>query len=98
MRLIDFFDRGVALHPGRSCLKDANRSRTFRDVQMRSYRIANALIAAGFRLGQIAAVYSPNDAVAFECIPGIVRAGTVWVPIYAKNAVAENTYIAFERR
>jgi acyl-CoA synthetase (AMP-forming)/AMP-acid ligase II len=93
MRLIDFFDRGVALDPARSCLKDANLSRTFREVQLRSYRIANALAAAGIHPGQMAAVYSPNDAVAFECILGVVRAGNVWVPINAKNAVAENAYI-----
>ena len=85
MRLIDFFDRGVSINPSRTCLKDATVARSFREVQLRSYRIANALAAAGLRPGQMAAVYSPNSAVAFECILGIVRGANVWVPINARN-------------
>ena len=93
MRLIDFFDRGVSLDPQRICLKDASVSRTYGDVQKRSYRIANALIAQGLRPERMAAVYSPNCAVAFECVIGILRAGGVWVPINARNVVPENAYI-----
>ena len=89
MRLIDFFDRGVALDPTRTCLKDATVARSYGDVQRRSYRIANALAAAGFAPGQKAAVYSPNGAVAFECILGIVRGAQVWVPINARNTAGE---------
>lgn len=93
MRLIDFFDRGVSLDPSRVCLKDAAVSRNYRDVQLRTYRIANALKAAALKPGQMAAVYSPNSAVAFECIMGIVRGANVWVPINARNAAVENAYI-----
>ena len=93
MRLIDFFDRGVALDPSRTCLKDAAVTRSYGEVQRRSYRIANALAAAGFAPGQKAAVYSPNGAVAFECILGIVRGAQVWVPINARNSAEENAYI-----
>ena len=60
MRLIDFFDRGVGINPSRTCLKDATVSRTFREVQLRSYRIANALASAGLKTGEMAAVYSLN--------------------------------------
>ena len=93
MRLIDFFDRGVALGPGRICLKDALRSVTYGEVQRRTHRIASALLRLGLEPHRMAAVYSPNCAVAFECVLGIARAGAVWVPINARNAVAENGYI-----
>ena len=93
MRLIDFFDRGADLNPMRLCVKDATVARTYREVQERSCKIANALSAAGFTPGQAAAVYSPNAAVAFECILGIMRGAYVWVPINARNTVDENADI-----
>jgi acyl-CoA synthetase (AMP-forming)/AMP-acid ligase II len=93
MRVIDFFDRGVALDPQRVCLKDATVTRTFSDVQLRTYRIANALIADGLKPEDKAAVYSPNAATAFECLLGILRAAGAWVPINARNLVPENAYI-----
>ena len=93
MRLIDFFDRGVGINPSRTCLKDATVSRTFREVQLRSYRIANALAATGLKPGQMAAVYAPNGATAFECILGIIRGANIWVPINARNSTEDNAYI-----
>ena len=93
MRAIDFFDRGVFLDPDRLCLKDASVARTYREVHARSCRIANAMRRDGVRPQDKAAVYSPNAAVAFECVLGILRAGAVWVPINARNVVSENAYI-----
>lgn len=93
MRLIDFFDRGVALDPARPFLIDAEATRSFAEVQAQSHRIANGLIAGGFPEGTKAAVYSPNLGRAFECILGIARAGGVWVPVNARNGVDENVHI-----
>ncbi|MFC3230520.1 long-chain fatty acid--CoA ligase [Marinibaculum pumilum] len=93
MRLIDFFDRGVSLDPGRVCLKDSQVSRSYAEVQRQSCRIGNALIRDGLRPQAKAAVYSGNGAAAFECVLGILRAGGVWAPTNARNAVPENAYI-----
>ena len=93
MRAIDFFDRGVFLDADRLCLKDAIVARTYREVHARSCRIANAMRREGAKPQDKAAVYSPNSAVAFECVLGILRAGAVWVPINARNVVSENAYI-----
>ena len=93
MRAIDFFDRGVFLDPDRLCLKDATVAHTYREVHARSCRIANAMLREGVKPQDKAAVYSPNSAVAFECVLGILRAGAVWVPINARNVVSENVYI-----
>jgi acyl-CoA synthetase (AMP-forming)/AMP-acid ligase II len=93
MRVIEYFDRGVGISGDRPCLVDASLSRSYREVQARSHRIAAALIADGFAAEDKAAVISPNDAVAFECVLGILRADGAWVPINIRNAVAENMYV-----
>ena len=93
MRVIEFFDRGVGLDPERVCLKDAQVSRTYAQVQRQTYIIGNSLIADGLEPEHKAAVYSPNGAIAFECLLGILRAGGAWVPINARNTAPENAYI-----
>jgi acyl-CoA synthetase (AMP-forming)/AMP-acid ligase II len=93
MRLIDFFDRGAALHPERPCLVGDRTSLTFRETQRRTHRIANRLVAAGLAPEAAAAVLSPNDADAFSCILGILRAGGAWMPLNARNAVDDNIAI-----
>lgn len=93
MRLIDFFDKGVALSPGRVCLQDSEVKRTYAEVQSRSFRFANAMSAAGFRPGQKAGLYTPNCAAGLEVMIGLFRSGVVWVPVNAKNPVLENALI-----
>ncbi len=93
MRLIDFFDRGAALYPDRACLVGGEVSLTFAEVQKRTHRVANRLISAGLAPQMGAAVLSPNDADAFSCILGILRAGGAWMPLNARNAVDDNAAI-----
>lgn len=93
LRLIDYFDRGVSLDPERDCLVQDDRSLSFGEVQRLTHRIGNALIAEGIARGHRAAVYSPNDAMAFVCVLGILRAGAAWVPINARGALAENVHV-----
>ncbi|MGQ0618591.1 MAG: class I adenylate-forming enzyme family protein [Panacagrimonas sp.] len=93
MRIIDFFDRGVRLNPDRVCLKDVSLTLSYREVQRLSHRIANALRAGGLDPECKAAVYSPNGAMAFACLLGILRAGAAWVPVNARNVASENAYI-----
>ena len=88
MRVIDFFDRGVALNPDRVCLKDSAVSRSYREVRDRSCRIANALRREELKPEDKAAVYSPNSAAAFECILGILRAQGGFTP--SVNGCLEN--------
>jgi len=93
MRLIDFFDRGAALYPERPCLVGGTVSLSFRETQRRTHRIANQLIKGGLAPQAGAAVLSPNDADAFSCILGILRAGGAWMPLNARNAVEDNVAI-----
>jgi acyl-CoA synthetase (AMP-forming)/AMP-acid ligase II len=93
MRLIDYFDRGVSRNPSRPCLVVAGTSRTYREVQDRSHRIANALISLGFAVAEKAAVVSPNCLTAFECVLGILRAEGVWVKVNFRNSAVENASV-----
>ncbi len=93
VRLIDFFDKGAEIDPGRAFLIDDLETRSFRDVQAMSHRIANALGAAGISIGAKAAVLSPNTARAFECVIGILRFGAVWIPVSSRNTAQDNAYI-----
>ncbi|MFH4009761.1 AMP-binding protein, partial [Acinetobacter baumannii] len=71
MRLIDFFDRGVSINPDRVYLEDDDVSRTFREVQTRTYQFANAIAAEGFGPGRMAGIYSPNCVSGFEAMLGL---------------------------
>ena len=93
MRVIDFFDRGALLHPDRAfMIAEDGAITTYRDVQTLSHRTALAMVAAGFGYRKNAAIYSPNAPGAFDALLGIYRAGGAWVPINARNAIAENAY------
>ena len=94
MRVIDFFDRGALLHPDRAfMIAEDGAVTTHAEALVRSHKTALAMIGAGFGYGKHAAIYSPNHPGAFDALLGLYRAGGVWVPINARNAIAENTYI-----
>lgn len=93
MRLTDYFDRGADLFPGHDCLHDGTRGWTYADVRATTHRIANGLLAAGLKGGDKVAVYSPNHAMAYAALLGIQRAGLIWAPVNARNALEENLFI-----
>ena len=93
MRLIDYFDRGADLYPERPCLHDGTRGWSYADVRATTHRVALGLLAAGLTAGDKVAVYSPNHAMAYAALLGIQRAGLVWAPVNARNALEENLFI-----
>lgn len=93
MRIIEFFDRGVALDPDRACLIDHHGTLSFYEVQQASQRIARRMMELGIGRDKKVAVLSPNASLAFECILGILRLGAVWVPVNARNSIEDNIYI-----
>jgi acyl-CoA synthetase (AMP-forming)/AMP-acid ligase II len=90
VRLTDFLDKGASLAPDAPCLTMGGQTRSYREVQRLSYRIARALERSGVRPGDKVAVLSGNDPVAFTCVFGIARAGAVWCPVNPRNEAAEN--------
>src|SRR5437868_15056168 len=66
---------------------------SYGDVQRLSYRIARGLANSGITPGEKVAILSGNDPIAFACVFGLSRAGTVWCPINPRNEAAENQFI-----
>jgi acyl-CoA synthetase (AMP-forming)/AMP-acid ligase II len=93
VKLIDFFDRGASLDPQRPCFIDDAGTRSYAQVQAMTHRVANACIRDGIEIGTKVAVFSPNQACAFESLLGCIRAGCVWVPVNARAAIDEIVHI-----
>ena len=93
MRVIDFFDRGADMHPDRLFLKSEGATRTYRQTQLTSHIIAQAIHASGASAEAKIGIYSSNDVAAFECAIGVIRSGRPWVPINPRNSIDENSYI-----
>ncbi len=100
MRLMDYLDKGASLGPDKACLTMAGRTMSYRDVQQLSWRVARGLARSGIAPGDKVAILSGNDPIAFSCVFGISRAGSVWCPINPRNEAAENGFIldAFDCR
>ncbi|MCC6203007.1 MAG: AMP-binding protein [Gammaproteobacteria bacterium] len=98
MRAIDYFDKGAELAPDRTAITDGTRGYRYRDVREASWRIARALHGAGLRGEQAAAIYAPNDPLVLFCLLGLMRAGAVWIPVNARNALDANlAYLRYVR-
>jgi acyl-CoA synthetase (AMP-forming)/AMP-acid ligase II len=90
MRAIDLLDHGLKRAPDRGYIRDATTRYSHAEVLSLSHRIANALHAAGIRRGSRVAFYSPNSAIAFVALVGVLRAGAVWQPVHLRNPLPEN--------
>jgi acyl-CoA synthetase (AMP-forming)/AMP-acid ligase II len=87
MRVIDFFDKGVAVDPDRLLIISDTASVTYRDAEQHSWRLAAALHANGFELGDRVGVLAPNVAEGFLAMLGLWRAGGSWVPLNPLSAL-----------
>jgi len=93
MRLIDFFDRAVALYPENCFVKQGETSLTYRAAADWTQRIAAALQREGYGKGSRVSLWTPNDWRGLLAIFGLFRAGCVMAPVNARNAVAQNVEI-----
>src|ERR1700688_4167341 len=93
MRLVDYLDKGASLGADAPCLTMDGRDLSYSDVQRLSYRIARGLANSDVSPGEKVAILSGNDPIAFACVFGISRAGTVWCPIHTNNEAAQNQFI-----
>jgi acyl-CoA synthetase (AMP-forming)/AMP-acid ligase II len=93
VRLIDYLDKGAQLGAASPCLTMDGTDLSYAEVQAISHRVGHGLQRAGIRPGDKVAVLSSNDALAFACVFGISRAGSVWCPINPRNEASENRYV-----
>lgn len=90
MRVIDLFDRGAMLAPDAPCLKDDERTISYREARKATHAIARALNRLGIGPGDRVAVITPNDAWGYVACLGLGRAEAVWVPLNPRSTFEEN--------
>lgn len=97
MRLIDFFDRGASLNPKQVAFMDDTCSISYEEAQRQSHQMAIGLSETGIMPDHVAAIYCPNDARAFLCMLGILRAGAIYVNLNSLSPIEENLYVLKNR-
>lgn len=90
MRIIDFFDNGVASYPNNWAFVDDNSKYTYLQAQQRSHAIAATIADHGFTTGTRIGVLSPNCSEAFVTLLGLFRSEAVWLPINPRNTLDTN--------
>jgi len=91
-------DKSLIRHVDEACVKYADRvcfisdsvHTTYKEIQEGSCKVANQLIAEGFKKGMRGAVMSLNATEAFIALLGIIRAGGIWVPVNPRNSISDN--------
>lgn len=91
MQLIEIFDKGLRHHRDHVCFNELRTQKTwtYREVGDVSHRVAAALLAENRGRGNRLAVLSGNDAQAFMCQLGILRAGAAYIPLNVKSSDTE---------
>jgi len=89
MRLIDFFDKGVARGGDRAFVLDDTTTITYGEAQSSSRRLAGGLRGVGVPPGTRVAILSSNTARACEAVIGLLRAECVWATIASAGTDAE---------
>jgi long-chain acyl-CoA synthetase len=79
--------------PDHVALSFEGRNTTFGEFQIRTSRVANALLGLGVRAGQRVAYYGKNSDSYFELLCGAAKIGAVTTPIGWRLSAAEAGYI-----
>jgi acyl-CoA synthetase (AMP-forming)/AMP-acid ligase II len=87
MRVIDYFDKGVAADPARKLIVSDDGTYSYAEAADHSWRVAQALHAHGLQVGDGVGVLAPNVAEALLAMLGLWRAGGAWVPLNLRNTL-----------
>ncbi len=89
--IIDWFDVGADRYPERPCIEDGRVGLMYDEVKSATQRIAHALHTAIGERGH-AGLYSPNCTEGLLAALGTFRAGTLYVPLNARDSVDDNAW------
>ena len=90
MRLVDYVNKGLQRHPDRIAFVDGDATMTFAETADLASRIGSGIQRLVGTGGARVAVLSPNDALAFCCVLGVVQAGAAWVPVNVRHPAQVN--------
>lgn len=91
--VIDFFDRGWRINPKGVAYTMEGKDFTYNEIGELSCRIANALLAAGFKKETKGAIWSLNHPISWTCTLSLWRAGFTWIPVNPRSPLEENRYV-----
>jgi fatty-acyl-CoA synthase len=90
---VDFLARSAYVYPDKAAIVDGERRLTYRDFGERSWRLANALRAAGLQKGGRVATLLLNSHTMLEAHFGVPASGGILVTINTRLSAAEVAYI-----
>ena len=93
LSIVDGIRGFAAAQPGVAAVVDGDRVQTYGELDARSSRVANALLAAGLAPGDAVAVLLGNRLEYCEVAAGIAKAGLVMVPLNPRMTGPEVDYI-----
>jgi amino acid adenylation domain-containing protein len=79
------FEKIAQLHPGRLAIKTRKRTLTYDELNQAANRLAHALIERRSRANEPIALLLENDAAMIAAILGVLKAGTMYVPLDASH-------------
>jgi acyl-CoA synthetase (AMP-forming)/AMP-acid ligase II len=85
--------RSAAWYGGRTAVEDGRRSLSFAEVNLRSNRLAHALMALAGEPSARVAVLAPNRIELLELDLAIIKAGLVKVPVNVRLRHEERTHV-----
>ncbi|MFL6335978.1 MAG: amino acid adenylation domain-containing protein [Pyrinomonadaceae bacterium] len=94
------FEARARMHPGRVAVADAGQIWTYEELNRRSNRVANYLLAHGIRPGDVVAIYSHRSAPLVQAVLGVLKAGaafTILDPAYPAARLIDYLSIARPR-
>src|SRR6516225_8176538 len=90
---VDFLRRAAFVYPDKAAVVDGGCRYSYRQLAERSWRLANALRAAGLRKGDRVATLLLNSSPMLEAHFGVPAAGGILVAVNNRLASAEVGYI-----
>jgi fatty-acyl-CoA synthase len=90
---VDFLERAAYIYPSQTAVVHGERRYSYRQLAERSWRLANALRAAGLRKGDRVATLLVNSPPMLEAHFGVPAAGGVLVAVNHRLSPAEIGYI-----
>jgi acyl-CoA synthetase (AMP-forming)/AMP-acid ligase II len=89
----DFLRRAAKLYPDKTAVVDGPRRFTYRELQTRARRLANALRGRGVEPGDRVCILSPNSHFFLESFYGTSMIGAILVPLNYRLVAADHEYI-----
>src|SRR5919199_3018624 len=90
---LNFLRRAARLFAPKTAVVDGARRYTYRDLEARVHRLANALRHMGVAQGEKIAVLSPNSHRVLEAFFAVPQLGAVLVPLNYRLTTPEFAYI-----